>query len=264
MVRKLLVFALVLSLAGLLAAQQTLSNASVIKLAKAHFSDDLIVAAINSSPGAYDTSADGLIALKSAGVSDKVVAAIVVKAAPTSAHPASPVAPSPKSPAPAAAPPSPAPAPLFHSTDGKLRVYVTDHPVQQANELGTIAGEQSAAAVAEAAHAPTTDASGAVEVVNDLQKECPENVIPSDNPDRADFVLVFERHGVDHNSLLALHGLTNLALSAGAKVDGATLFQNDGDLVYSTKQISVQKAIRDLCGHIPFSSPPQSPTPAAM
>lgn len=61
-------------------AQQALNNDSVIKLVKAGLSDDLIVSTINASPGAYDTSTNGLIALKSAGVSDKVVEAIVAKA----------------------------------------------------------------------------------------------------------------------------------------------------------------------------------------
>jgi hypothetical protein len=68
-------------LAGLLSAQASLNNDAVIKLAKAGLSEDLIITTVNSSPGAYDTSANGLIALKSAGVSDKVVSAIVVKAA---------------------------------------------------------------------------------------------------------------------------------------------------------------------------------------
>jgi hypothetical protein len=43
-------------------------------------SDDLIVSTITASPGNYDTSADGLIALKSAGASDRVISAIVSKA----------------------------------------------------------------------------------------------------------------------------------------------------------------------------------------
>jgi hypothetical protein len=65
----------------LLVAQQSLNNDSIIKLVKAGLSDDLIVATINASPGSYDASADGIIALKSAGASDKVVSAVVVKAA---------------------------------------------------------------------------------------------------------------------------------------------------------------------------------------
>jgi hypothetical protein len=63
----------------LLIAQQAMNNDSVIKLVKAGLSDDLIVTTINASPANYDTSANGLIALKGAGVSDKVLSAIVVK-----------------------------------------------------------------------------------------------------------------------------------------------------------------------------------------
>jgi hypothetical protein len=69
-----------LAFCPLLVAQQALNNDSVVKLVKAGLSDDLIVSTINASPGVYDTSADGLIALKTAGASDKVVSAIVTKA----------------------------------------------------------------------------------------------------------------------------------------------------------------------------------------
>jgi hypothetical protein len=77
-------------------AQTALNNDSVIKLIKAALSDDLIITTVNAAPGAYDASADGLIALKAAGASDKLVAAIVLKAsspAPT-AQPANPQPPS--------------------------------------------------------------------------------------------------------------------------------------------------------------------------
>jgi hypothetical protein len=61
------------------AAPQSLNNEAVIKLVKAGLSDDLIVSTIASSPGIYDISADGMIALKAAGVSDRVVSAIMLK-----------------------------------------------------------------------------------------------------------------------------------------------------------------------------------------
>lgn len=83
--RKAFLAGLVLLFASSLMAQQSLNNESVIKLVKAGLSEDLVVATINSSPGVYDTSANGLIALKKAGASDKVVAAIVLKAAGSSA-----------------------------------------------------------------------------------------------------------------------------------------------------------------------------------
>jgi hypothetical protein len=94
--RKGVLAILFLATCSFLAAQQVMNNDSVIKLVKAGLSDDLIVTTINSSPGAYDTSADGLIALKTAGASDKVVAAIVAKAA----APAAPAAPPPSAAAP--------------------------------------------------------------------------------------------------------------------------------------------------------------------
>lgn len=81
----------VLACCSMLVAQQTLNNDGVIKLVKAGLSEDLIVSTINASPGSYDTSANGLIALKTAGASDKVVAAIVMKA--SGATPAAAAAP---------------------------------------------------------------------------------------------------------------------------------------------------------------------------
>src|SRR6202000_1896682 len=67
-------------LVGLLALAQTaFDNNSVIKLIKAGLSEDLIGSPGDTVPGIYDTSADGLIALKTGGASDKVVSAIVLK-----------------------------------------------------------------------------------------------------------------------------------------------------------------------------------------
>jgi hypothetical protein len=76
--RKLLL--LFLLVCPILQAQQPLDNDAVIKLAKAGLSDDQIITTINGSPGNYDISTDGLIALKTAKVGDRVVAAIVMKA----------------------------------------------------------------------------------------------------------------------------------------------------------------------------------------
>ncbi len=59
-----------------------MNNESVVNLMKAGFSEDVIISAINRSQGAYDTSVDGLIALKNAGITNKEIAAIVAKAYP--------------------------------------------------------------------------------------------------------------------------------------------------------------------------------------
>jgi hypothetical protein len=96
--RKNSVAVLFLAFCSLLAAQQALNNDAVIKLVKAGLSDDLIIATINAQPGTYDTSTDGLVALKASGASDKVVTAIVVRAS----APAPPAAPATASPVPVA------------------------------------------------------------------------------------------------------------------------------------------------------------------
>jgi hypothetical protein len=77
--RKFVLAGLCLLLAPVMLAQQALNNDTVIKMMKSGLSDDIIVTTINGSPGNYDVSANGLIALKGAGVSDKVIGAMVAK-----------------------------------------------------------------------------------------------------------------------------------------------------------------------------------------
>jgi hypothetical protein len=91
--RKTLLAIIFLAFCSLLTAQQAMNNDSVIKMIKAGLSEDLIITTINASPATFDTSTDGLIALKSAGVSDKVVAAMVARAAAPAAAPPPPPAP---------------------------------------------------------------------------------------------------------------------------------------------------------------------------
>lgn len=63
--------------AALTLAQTALTNDSIIKMVKAGLGDDVVISTIKSQPAKYSTDPDGLIALKSAGVSDKVMAAMV-------------------------------------------------------------------------------------------------------------------------------------------------------------------------------------------
>jgi hypothetical protein len=244
-----------------LSAQQALNNDSITKMAKAGLSDELIIATINSQPGAFNTSTDGIIALKSARVSDKVVEAVVAKAAGANSAPPPPnIFPAPPSgaatPAAAAALPAdssilaPKPGaaaqPAFHSTDGKTRIYITDRPVFESNLL--LKGN-AAAGQTQSGDDPRT-----VEVEADILKVCPAFVVASNNPDRADMVLIFRRRGGERSKMFVLGGLTGLALSAGSKVDGASLFKNDGDMIYATKQTTVEKAIKDVCSHVPMQN----------
>lgn len=229
-----------------LQAQQTLNNDSIVKMVKAGLPDDVIASTVNSSAGTFDTTVDGLIGLKSAGVSDKVISALVTKNAGGAQASAAPVIPPPPAVGPSAPPPPP-----FHSTDGKIRVFVTDHPIFEANTVGKAEGNRHGGSAAVASHTQSGDDPRTVEIQADIQKVCPVNIVASNNSDRSDYVLVFRRRGGARSSMFAFGGLTGLALSAAAKVDGASLFQNDGDMIYATKQNTVEKAIKDICAHIP-------------
>jgi hypothetical protein len=68
---------------GPLAAPATppkeMTNDTVIRMVKAGLSDDLIAQTISTQPGKYTTDAEALVALKQAGVSDRVITAMVNK-----------------------------------------------------------------------------------------------------------------------------------------------------------------------------------------
>jgi hypothetical protein len=90
-------------------AQEVLTNDSVISMVKGGLGEAVVLARIRSSPANFDTSTNSLLALKKAGVSDKVIEAMV--SAPRSGAAAA-AAPAPAVPAPAPAPSSgSAPAP---------------------------------------------------------------------------------------------------------------------------------------------------------
>lgn len=57
----------------------SMDNESVMKMAKAGLSDELIVQTISTQPGQYTTDADSLVTLKTAGVSDRIITAMINK-----------------------------------------------------------------------------------------------------------------------------------------------------------------------------------------
>ena len=62
-------------------SQEALTNDAIIKMVKAGMSESLILSMVGQQPGNYSTRVDDLIALKQAGVSDKIVSAMAAKAA---------------------------------------------------------------------------------------------------------------------------------------------------------------------------------------
>ena len=87
-------------------AQEVLTNDSVISMVKGGLGEAVVLARIRSSPANFDTSTNSLLALKKAGVSDKVIEAMV--SAPRSgAAAAAPAAPTPAAPSAGTSAPAP-------------------------------------------------------------------------------------------------------------------------------------------------------------
>ena len=70
---------LLLCLAVAAFAQPSLNNESIVKMTKAGLGEDVIISSIKSQLGLYQLGADDLIALKKAGVSDKIITAMIDK-----------------------------------------------------------------------------------------------------------------------------------------------------------------------------------------
>src|ERR1035437_9459574 len=64
---------------GLASSQEPLTNDSVIKMIKAGLSEDVIASMVKTQPAKYTITPEELISLKTAGVPDRVVAAMVEK-----------------------------------------------------------------------------------------------------------------------------------------------------------------------------------------
>ncbi len=67
-----------------------LDNAAIIKMTKADLGDDIILQTVRAQPGSYQTSPDDLVALKAAGVSQPVIAAMLARNSGLQQHPAPP------------------------------------------------------------------------------------------------------------------------------------------------------------------------------
>jgi hypothetical protein len=147
-----------------------------------------------------------------------------------------------------------APVPATNG-QGRPRVFVTDEPLRE----GTIAANRSGGY----AHFEGGPNARVVEVQSHLVKVCPQ-VTVTNRQDMADFILLFRRQGGQRSAMFAFGGLAGLALSAASKVDGASLFSANGDMITATKQRTVGNAIREICTAIPLmvEHADQRPIPA--
>ena len=237
LVRKLLVAIAVFAFFPLALAQQTLNNDSVIKMVKMGFQDDMIVNAINRSPGTYDTSADGLNALKNAGAGSKVLSAMVAK----ERAPAVPSASAPPS-----ARPQIVPAANVSSTAQPLvavppavtassmpaerpRVFITDSSSWEMR--GAVGGSSSGFAGASSGGARPQTA----EIIKTFGQRCPGVVINS-RAQASDYVVELDHEG---GKGLLTH-----------KDKVAVFVQTSGDSIFSKSTLSVGGSVQDACDSI--------------
>jgi len=73
------VIRLFLALALIAAAQEALTNESIVKLVKAGLGEALIVKMIQSQPGKYSLGTDDMVKLKESGVTDQVLTAMLAR-----------------------------------------------------------------------------------------------------------------------------------------------------------------------------------------
>lgn len=203
---KLLCFA---AFAMTLAAQNTqgtLTNMRVANLVRSGVSTPEILRIIGSAPQvSFDLRPGSTDNLLKAGVSEDVIKAMAARESGSSTTTAAPA----KAAAALATPPS-----------GKLRVFVEDSNDSWSFSASRHFGQGST-------HPQT------VEVMKTFGESCP-NLIVTDRPDKADYVVRFERESMKglrkHNKFAA--------------------FNKDGDMVYSASTRALGNAVRGFCSSL--------------
>ena len=227
-------------------AQESLTNETFLKLVKAGIGEDTIVGMINQQPGKYGLSADDIIALKRAGVSDRIMAAMIVKGGASNVQATPDVAihvknSSEPAPSPVVAK-EPSPTVGSPAIDGRTRVFVTD------SQSWEIRGGWSAAGNNRSWGGSGYQAGGArpqtAEIIKTFNQRCPEITI-TNNVQRADFAVTLDHEGGKgyarrHNKIV--------------------VFNREGDAIFSDSTRALGNSVKDACEAILGSTPPQRPT----
>lgn len=143
-----------------------ITNARVVEMTKMGLDDDVIIARIKRSTCDFHLSDSDLLDLKKDGVSSKVVAAMLD-----------------------AAPATPSPS---DSSDGKVRVFVTDSESWEMRGSGAAGGNSNgwgASSSFSGGARPQT-----AEIIKTLNERCPEMTV-TDNLGKANFVIVLDHEG---------------------------------------------------------------------
>jgi hypothetical protein len=204
------------------AISTVMTNKDIVDLNKVGFPSSILVAKIKSSQCNFDTSSASLQALKTAGLADSVILAMVE--APSG------------QPTPATVPDSPDvvnasnhPPPTTVTSSGKTRVFVTDSQSWEMRGGGAASGNKKgwggSSWMAGGARPQT------VEIIKTLNQRCPEITV-TNNLENADFVLTLDHEG--GKSLLAHR-------------NKIAVFNKEGDDIFSNSTLELGNSVKDAC-----------------
>lgn len=180
-----------------------ITNDRVVEMTKMGLDDDVIIARIKRGPCDFHLLDSDLVDMKKEGVSSKVVAAMLDAA--------------------------PAAAPLPDSSDGKVRVFVTDSESWETRGNGAAGGNSNgwgASSSFSGGARPQT-----AEIIKTLNERCPELTV-TDILGKASFVVILNHEG--GKGLLAHR-------------NKIAVFNRDGDDIFSDSTRELGNAVKDAC-----------------
>jgi hypothetical protein len=196
-----------------------ITNGRVVEMSKLGLDDDIIIARIKHGTCQFQIGDTDLVDLKKAGVSAKVIAAMLDVA------PENPSRPTPTA-APAVAPAASEPA---APSDGKVRVLVTDSQSWETRGGSSAGGNKNgwgeSSWMAGGARPQTA------EIIKTLNERCPELTV-TNNLGKADFVITLDHEG--GKGLLAHR-------------NKVAVFNHDGDVIFSDSTRELGNAVKDAC-----------------
>jgi hypothetical protein len=178
--------------------------------------DDIIIAKIKHVTCHLQLGDTDLVELKKAGVSSKVIAAILDAATPVVGSvqvAATPVA----------------PEPLTAPNDGKIRVLVTDS--QSWESRGSSAAGGNSNGWGGSSHFSGGARPQTAEIIKTINERCPEFTV-TNNLAKANFVVTMDHEG--GKGLLAHR-------------NKVAVFNHDGDVIFSASTRELGNAVKDAC-----------------
>jgi uncharacterized membrane protein YgcG len=202
-----------------------LNNKDISEMAGIGLPAEVLIAKIKSSTCDFDTAPPTLKYLKTAGIPDTVILAMIEAphGEPRALNSASVPQPT------VSQPSSPVSSPVSAVSDGKTRVLVTDSQSWESRGGSSGGGNRNG-------WASSSSFSGGArpqtaEIIKTLNERCPQITV-TNRLEKADFVLTLDHEG--GKALLARH-------------NKIAVFNKDGDVIFSKSTISLGNSVKDAC-----------------